>query len=96
MSYEIKQLSQEDKDAILLQHTYAQVKDFQVLEDGTSIGFFDTREEAEVGVRGWEGRDAIQDIINDKLPVLLDELNMKGSWYGIDSDEIRKMLKESV
>lgn len=99
MSYEIKQLSHEEQDAIRNQYYLMPAdaaKEFQVLDDGLSLSFFDTREEAEADMRRWESLDRIQSMIDYRLPVLIHDLEAEGSQYGIDSDEIRKMLKESV
>ncbi len=96
MAYTIKELSQEEVDDMRIQSPYATIGKYQLMDDEISLGYEDTREEAEAEIRKWEGRDAIRDTINDKLPVLLEELDQQASWYGLDSAEVHSMLKESI
>lgn len=94
--YEIKQLSSEELEALRNQFPYSNIEEWQVLEDGTALGYYSTADRAALEVSKWQGRDAIQGVIEDKLPVLIDELQELGSWYGIDSAEVRSMLRSSV
>ena len=94
--YEIKQLSQEEIDNLRIQFPYTDIQEYQLLDNDMTLGYFSTSDEATLEMRRWEGRDAIRDAIDDKLPYLVDELERMGSWYDIDSAEVRDMLRGSV
>lgn len=94
--YEVKHLSQEEMEALRAEFPFADIKEYQVREDGTALGYCSTVEEADAEVRKWEGRDAIREIIEDQIPVLIDELERRGSWYGLESTEIHDMLRDAV
>ena len=94
--YVVKQLSQDEITSLELQFPYSTIREFQILEDGMALGYAGTREEADAEMKKWEGRDAIRDTIEEKLPILLDELEQQGSWYGISSTEVHDMLKGAL
>jgi len=94
--YEIKQLSQEEMDDLKIQFPYTDIQEYQLLEDGLTLDYYSTYDEAALEKRRWEGRDALQDAIAEKLPFLVDELERMGSWYDIDSAEVHRMLREAV
>ncbi len=94
--YEVKQLSPEEMEALRAQFPYTDVKEYQVLDDGISLGFFSTADEAALEADKWRGREVIDDIIKDRLPGLIDALEQLGDQYGIDSTEVHSMLREAI
>ncbi len=97
--YEIKQLSQEEIEAERNRYPLmpaSTIKEFQVLDDGLSLDYHDTREEAEAGVRMWQSQDTILAMIRYRLPLLISDLEAEGSQHGVDSDEIRKMIRSEL
>lgn len=94
--YEVRQLSLEEIEALRIQSPYADIKEWQLLGDNVSLGYFSTADEAALEVSQWQGRDAVQSAIDEKLPYLIDELERVASWYGLDSAEIRNMLRAAV
>ena len=94
--YEIKELTQDDKDDFLAQHPQAVVRDYQIHDGSLSIGFYDTYEEAQTEVHAWEGRDAVQEAIDIRLDSLVESLIALGNTYGLEADEVRNMMKASI
>ena len=94
--YEVKHLSQEEMEALRAEFPFANIMEYQVREDGMSLSYHSTIEEADVEELKWKGRDIVREIINDQIPVLIEELERKATWYGLDSAEVLNMLRSSI
>ena len=91
--YEIKELSQVEISDLMVQYPYTPIKAFQLLDDGLSAGFADTREEAEAEVRNMENADRVMEIIREKVRVINEELQYISDINGVDITEVKRMFK---
>ena len=94
--HEIKQLTQEEKNEIIAQFPGAVPKEYQLLDDEITYGFYDTYEEAVDASKEIDLDKEIGRRVDYFVENLESDLVSRAQALGIDRGELRRRIKDSI